>query len=85
MRAFLIACAATVALGAGGYFSLNIFQEPTGFAYTAKSARPESSWSWRVTSTVGQGTTCTPRQSWQWFFVDFRDPNGEAVICSESQ
>lgn len=85
MRAFLIACAATLIVGTGGYFSLNAFQEPSGVVYTAKTARAEPSWSWRVISTEASRTTCTLRRSWQWFFVDFRDPSSEPRICVDSQ
>ncbi len=85
MRAFLIACVTTIILMASGYFLLNAFQEPTGMAYTAKSARIETTWSWRVTSIMTEKTTCTPRRSWQWFFVDFRDSYGEPAICAYSQ
>ena len=85
MRAFLMACVAAVIFAAGGYFSLNVFQKPTGVAYAAKGARAEPSWSWRVVSTEASRTACKPRQTWQWFFVDFRDPRGEPVICADSQ
>ena len=85
MRAFLIACVATVIFAAAGYFSLNVFQEPTGIAYTTRGARVESSWSWRGISTEAQRTMCKPRQTWQWFFVDFRNPQDEPEICIDSQ
>ena len=85
MRAFLIACVATAIFAVVGYLSLNFFQEPTGIAYTAKDARAEPNWSWRVISTEAATTACKPRRSWQWFFVDFRDPHGEPDICADSQ
>jgi hypothetical protein len=85
MRVFLMACLAFIAIGAGGYFSLNAVQKSTGSAYTTDSARIDPSWSWRVTSTSPPPQQCEPRQVWQWFFVDFRDPEGESSICSDSQ
>ncbi len=85
MRAFLVACLAVVVIGAGGYFSLNAVQKSTGAAYSTDGASIDPSWSWRATSTTAAATPCEPRQPWQWFFVDFRDPNGEPSLCSDSQ
>jgi hypothetical protein len=85
MRAFLVACVAIVVIGAGGYFSLNAVQQPSGIAYATDGARIDPSWSWRVTTTTPAATPCEPRKVWQWFFVDFRDPNGESALCSISQ
>jgi len=85
MRAFLMACLATIVLGAISYFALNARQEPTGEAYTTNSARTDPSWNWRYASTTSPETPCEPRKSWQWFFVDFRRPSGEPRICSELQ
>jgi hypothetical protein len=84
MRVFLMACLAFVAIGMGGYFALNSLQKPSGFAYTAASARTDPGWSWRHPTTASQ-PQCTARKSWQWFFVDFGDPAGEPAICSDSQ
>ena len=39
MRAFLVACVAVVVIGAGGYFFLNSFQEPSGVAFTTNAVR----------------------------------------------
>ena len=85
MRAFLVACVAIVAIGAGGYFSLNAVQQPSGVAFATGGARIDPSWSWRNTSTTSTAKPCEPRKVWQWFFVDFRDPNGEPDLCSISQ
>ncbi len=85
MRAFLVACLAFVVIGAGGYFALNAVQKPTGAAYTTDSARIDASWSWRKASTTAAAQSCEPRQLWQWFFVDFRDPHGEPGLCWDSQ
>jgi hypothetical protein len=85
MRAFFVACVAFVVIGAGGYFALNAVQKPTGIAYTTDAARIDPSWSWRITSTTPAAKPCEPRQPWQWFFVDFRDPHGEPSVCSVSQ
>jgi hypothetical protein len=82
MGAFIAACLAFIVLGAGGYFALNAAQQSSGAAYSTGAARIDPDWSWRVT----QGDqSCEPRQSWQWFFVDFRHPRGEAPVCSDSQ
>ncbi len=85
MRAFLVACLAFVIIGAGGYFVLNALQEPSGAAYTSGAARIDPSWSWRVATTISPAQPCEPRTLSQWFFVDFRDPNGESSVCSDSQ
>ncbi len=85
MRAFLVACLAFVAIGAGGYFTLNAVQKSTGSAYTTEGARIDPSWSWRVASTTPAATPCEPRQAWEWFFVDIRNPSGESSLCSDSQ
>lgn len=47
MRAFLAACLAIVVIGAGGYFSLNAMQKPTGVAYTTDGTRINPRWTWR--------------------------------------
>lgn len=85
MRAFLVACLAFVVIGAGGYYVLNSLQEPSGAAYTASGARIDPDWSWRLATTTAPAQTCEPRKVSQWFFVDFRDPAGEAEACSYSQ
>ena len=85
MRAFLVACLAFVVIGAGGYFALNAVQKPTGSVYTTDAARIDPSWNWRSASTTPPAQPCEPRKPWQWFFVDFRDPNGESSLCSDSQ
>jgi len=81
MRAFLLACLAIIAIGAGGYFSLNAVQQPSGAAYTTDGARIDPSWSWRN----APAQPCETRSAWQWFFVDMRRPHGESRICSVSQ
>ena len=81
MGAFFAACVAFIVLGAGGYFGLGAMQTSTGAANTSQGARIDPSWSWRT-----QGSqACEPRSSWQWFFVDFGTPEGEAKACSVSQ
>lgn len=81
MGAFFAACVAFIVLGAGGYLALNEVQQPAGVAYSTGGARIDPSWSWRT-----QGAqACEPRSSWQWFFVDFGTPEGEAKTCSVSQ
>jgi hypothetical protein len=81
MGAFIAACVAFIVLGAGGYFALGGVQQPTGAAYSTQATRIDPNWSWRE-----QGNeTCEPRSSWQWFFVDFGTPKGEAKTCSVSQ
>ncbi len=83
MGAFIAACLAFLVLGAGGYFVLNgVVQQPTGAAYTTDGARIDPNWNWRVST---GDKSCAPRQSWQWFFVDFRQPRGESPLCSDSQ
>lgn len=47
MRAFLVACIAIVALGAGGYFLLNAAQKPSGIAFATDGARINPQWTWR--------------------------------------
>jgi hypothetical protein len=81
MGAFIAACVAFIVLGAGGYFALNEAQQPSGAAYSTQATRIEPNWSWRA---AGE-QSCEPRQSWQWFFVDFRRPRGESPLCSDSQ
>ena len=83
MRAFLLGCFAILVVGAAGYFVLDALQQPSGAAYTTDGARIDPSWSWRQTATAAQ--PCEPRRVWQWFFVDFRHPNGEPRICADSQ
>ena len=85
MRAFLMACVVFIAIGAGGYFTLNAMQKPTGTEYTTGGARIDPSWSWRIATTTSKAEPCAPRESWQWFFVDFRHPRGEPGLCSDSQ
>jgi len=85
MRAFLMACLATVILGAASYFALNVRQQPTGEAFTAHNARTDPSWYWRLASTTSPATPCEQRGVWQWFFVDFRRPSGEPRICADLQ
>jgi hypothetical protein len=81
MGAFIAACLAFIILGAGGYFALNTAQQSSGAAYSTQGARIDPDWSWRVTG----NKSCEPRESWQWFFVDFRHPRGESPLCSDSQ
>lgn len=85
MRAFLMACLAFVAIGAGGYFTLNALQQPSGAAFTTDAARIDPDWAWRAASTTEPEKACEPRASWQWFFVDFRHPRGEPNVCDDSQ
>jgi hypothetical protein len=85
MRAFFAACLAVIIIGAGGYYSLNSVQRSSGAAYTTDAARINPSWSWRATSASPAATPCEPRKPWQWFFVDFHDPEGEPGLCSDSQ
>jgi len=95
MRAFLVACLAVIVVGAGGYFSLNALQEPSGVAYATDGARISTSWVWRSVSTstsagepatkAAQAEMCDMRKTWQWIFVDFGSPDGESATCSASQ
>jgi hypothetical protein len=90
MRAFLVACLAIVAIGAGGCVFLNAMQEPSGIAYATDSARINTSWAWRSVSQTGAGKetqaeACNMRKAWQWIFVDFGRPAGESAACSISQ
>jgi hypothetical protein len=90
MRAFLVACLAMVAVATGGYFLLGTLQEPSGMAFSTDGARIDTNWSWRsVPGDTGAGETaqagCTMRETWQWAFVDFRRPKGEAAPCWVSQ
>ena len=90
MRAFLAACLAIVVIGAGSYFALSTVQQPTGVAYTTDSARISPQWSWRAVFRQAKGGSeladdCEMRTAWQWVFVDFGSPNGEAATCSVSQ
>jgi hypothetical protein len=48
MRAFLLACFAIIAVGAGGYFFLDSMQESTGVAFTTDGARINPKWTWRA-------------------------------------
>jgi hypothetical protein len=81
MGAFLAACLAFIVLGAGGYFVLNEVQQPTGTAFSTGAVRIDPNWSWRVAG----NKSCEPRESWQWFFVDFGHPRGEPPLCLDSQ
>jgi hypothetical protein len=81
MGAFIAACLAFVVFGAGGYFVLNEVQQPSGAAFSSGAARIDPNWSWRATG----DKSCEPRESWEWFFVDFGTPEGEAKTCSVSQ
>ncbi len=86
MRAFLLACLAIIVIGIGGYFLLDSMQQPTGVAYTTDGARIATNWSWREpTMRTAHGDECDARKSWQWIFVDFGDPAGEAAVCTISQ
>jgi hypothetical protein len=92
MRAFLVACLATVVLGAAGYFFLGAMQEPAGFAFSTEGARITPDWAWRSVGRptipaidVTAGRACEMRKAWQWIFVDFGDPSGEPGICAISQ
>ena len=89
MRAFLVACLAIVAIGAGGYVFLNAMQEPSGVAYATDGARINTSWAWRsVSGPAGTGEKaeeCDMRKTWQWIFVDFGRPGGESAACWISQ
>jgi hypothetical protein len=57
VRAFLVACLAILALGAGGFFGLNVMQKPSGIAYTSRGARIDPQWAWR---SVLRDTGATP-------------------------
>jgi hypothetical protein len=85
MRVFFGAFVGTILLAAACYFLLNEMQKPSGIAYKSESARIEPSWSWRSALTGSSATPCEARKTWQWFFVDFRRPNGEPRVCSDSQ
>jgi hypothetical protein len=85
MRAFLLACAAYILVGAGAYFSLNMLQESSGDAYTQETARIDPGANWRLVTTTLPAQTCKPRTVSQWFFVDFGDPAGESPACSDLQ
>lgn len=85
MRAFLLACAAYILVGAGAYFSLNMLQESSGYAYTQQTARIDPGASWRLATTTSPAQTCKPRTVSQWFFVDFGNPAGEPSVCSDLQ
>ena len=77
MRAFLVACLATVVVGAGGYYWLNSLQQPTGIAFATGATRITPQWSWRA--------DCDPRTPSEWFFLDFGTPKGEPSACKVSQ
>ena len=47
MRAFLTACLVIIAIGTGGYFSLNVLQKPSGFAFSTEAARIDPQMVWR--------------------------------------
>jgi hypothetical protein len=47
MRAFLVACAATIILAACGVLALGAIQKPTGVAFSTEGVRIDPSWSWR--------------------------------------
>ena len=85
MGAFVAACLAFIVLGAGGYFALSAVQKPAGVAYSTGAARIDPDWSWRVPTGAQGNEACEPRPSWQWFFVDFGTPEGEAKVCTDSQ
>jgi hypothetical protein len=85
MRAFLLACAAYILVGAGAYFSLNMLQKPSGDAYTRETARIDPGANWRLATTTSPAQTCKQRTVSQWFFVDFGDPAGEPPACSDLQ
>jgi hypothetical protein len=88
MRAFWLACLATIVVGAGGYFFVNVMQQSSGVAYATDGARIAPSWAWRSTG-ISEPTTpaeeCDTRKSWQWIFVDFGTPRGEPAGCRISQ
>ena len=48
MRAFLLACVATVVIGAAGYFTLASMQKSTGVAFATDGARINPQWTWRA-------------------------------------
>ena len=85
MRAFLLACAAYILVGAGAYFSLNMLQESSGDAYTGETVRIDPGANWRLATTTSPAQTCKPRTASQWFFVDFGNPAGEPRACSDLQ
>lgn len=85
MRAFLMACLATLVIGAAGYFAFDALQQPAGIAYATEGARIDPSWSWRTVLTPPSAQQCQPRKIGQWFFVDLRRPRGELPVCSDSQ
>jgi hypothetical protein len=90
MRAFMVACLAIVAIGAGGYFFLGAMQQSSGLAYATDGARIDPSWAWRsVPGPSGTSNTaqaeCDERKPWQWIFVDLGRPEGESAACSISQ
>ncbi len=85
MRAFLLACATYILVGAGTYFSLNTLQEPSGDAYTRQTARPDPGARWRFVTTTSPAETCKQRTVSEWFFVDFGNPAGEPAACSDLQ
>jgi hypothetical protein len=92
MRAFLVACLAIVAIGAGGYFFLSAVQEPTGVAFATDGTRIDRSWAWRslLGTTNGSETgtpaeACEKHNTWQWIFIDFGRQDGESGTCWASQ
>ena len=85
MRAFLLACLAALVIGAAGYFAFEALQRPSGAAFATEGARIDPSWSWRTVLVPPSAQQCQPRKIWQWFFVDFRRPDGESRVCSDSQ
>jgi hypothetical protein len=88
MRVHLMACLAILIIGTGGYFFLNAMQSPSGDAFATGAARIRTSWAWRYTGTsepITRPEECEKREPWQWIFVDFGKPRGEAAVCSDSQ
>jgi hypothetical protein len=47
MRAFLVSCLAIVIIGTGGYYGLNVMQQPSGMAFATDGARISPHWTWR--------------------------------------
>jgi hypothetical protein len=100
MRAFLLACLALVAVGAGGYFTLASLQQSSGSAFTTDGARIDPQWTSRgiIPSNATPATSpdvaaapsdlvdkCDPRTASQWIFLDLGTPRGEPGLCSISQ
>jgi hypothetical protein len=85
MRPFLTALLGMGLLSASCYFLLNAAQKPSAVVFKSESARIEPSWAWRTALIGSIATSCEARNTWQWFFVDFRRPNGEPRVCSDFQ